>query len=93
MSKKPQQRPLTQRELRRRKKEALEVERVVIVNRSSSQTIPIQLKAPKGQDFFVGEVTVPLYPKRMAKFPKDRLYAEQINNFCKQGRIQVLSAS
>jgi hypothetical protein len=89
----PKKRPLTQRELRQQKQAVEQVERVVIVNRSNSQTIPIQLRAPKGVDFFVGEQTVMLYPKRMAKFPKNRLYAEQIDNFCKQGRIQVLNAN
>ena len=57
MSKK--NRPLTQREIRRQKKQAKEVKYVVIINRSNSQTIPIQLRAPKGVDFFVGEQTVP----------------------------------
>ncbi len=89
----PQKRPLTQREIRRRKQDAEEVERIVIINRSSSQSIPIQLKAPDGVDFFVGEQTVMLYPKKMAKFPKNRLYTEQINNFCKQGRVRILDAS
>lgn len=86
-------RPLTQREIRRQKKQAQEVKYVVIINKSKSQTIPIQLKAPNGVDFFVGEMTVPLYPKRMGKFPEHRLYQEQITNFQKQGRIQVLNAS
>lgn len=89
----PQKRPLTQREIRRRRQASEQIERVVIVNRSKSQTVPIQLKAPPGVDFFVGEQTVMLYPRRMAKFPKNRLYAEQIDNFRKQGRIQVLNAS
>jgi hypothetical protein len=87
------QRPLTQRELRQQKQKVEKAERIVIINRSGNQTVPIQLKDPPGVDFFVGEQTVFLYPKRMAKFPKDRLYAEQINNFRKQGRIQVLNAS
>jgi hypothetical protein len=86
-------RPLTQRELRKQKAKVEQTQYVTIINRSSTQTVPIQLKAPPGQDFYVGEATVPLYPKRMAKFPQDRLYAEQIENFQKQGRIQVLNAS
>lgn len=88
-----QKRPLTQRELRLAKKKLTNVEQVVIVNKSKSQTIPIQLKAPPGVDWFVGEQTVPLYPKRMAKFPKSRLYLEQITNYQKQGRIQVIKSS
>ena len=93
MSKKPVQRPLTQRELRQQKRRREDVNYVTIINRSKKQTIPIQLKAPIGVDFFVGEQTIPLYPRRMAKFPENRLYAEQIRNFQKQGRIQVLNAS
>lgn len=85
-------RPLTQREIRKQKQKAEKVQYVTIVNRSGKQTVPIQLKALPGQDFFVGETTVPLYPKKMAKFPKHRLYLEQIDNFKKQGRIQVLNA-
>ena len=91
MSDKPK-RPLTQRELRQQKRKTERVKYVTIINRSSSQTIPIQLKAPAGHDFFVGEQTVPLYPLKMAQFPENRLYSEQISNFQKQGRIQVLNA-
>lgn len=89
----PSKRPLTQREIRKQKQQATDVKYVTIINKSKSQTIPIQLKAPAGQDFFVGEATVPLYPRRMARFPENRLYLEQINNFQKQGRIQVLNAN
>jgi hypothetical protein len=92
MSKKPR-RPLTQRELRQQKQRRKDVNYVTIINRSKKQTVPIQLKAPVGVDFFVGEQTIPLYPLRMAKFPENRLYSEQIRNFQKQGRIQVLNAS
>jgi len=86
-------RPLTQRELRAIKNKHTNVEQVVIVNRSSTQTVPIQLRAPRGVDWFVGEQTVPLYPKRMAKFPKSRLYMEQVTNYQKQGRVQVIKSS
>ena len=92
MSSKPK-RPLTQREIRQQKERAASVKFVTIINRSKSQTIPIQLKAPAGQRFFTGEQTVPLYPSKMAQFPENRLYIEQIKNFQKQGRIQVLNAS
>ena len=88
-----QRKPLTQRELRALKKKQTNVEQVVIVNKSKSQTVPIQLKAPPGIDWFVGEQTVPLYPKRMSKFPKSRLYMDQITNYQKQGRIQVIKSS
>ena len=93
MSSKPAKRPLTQRELRQQKRKKQNIRYVTIINRSKKQTVPIQLRAPVGIDFFVGEQTVPLYPQRMAKFPENRLYDEQIKNFQKQGRIQVLNAS
>jgi hypothetical protein len=86
-------RPLTQRELRELKKKKSTSELVILINKSSNQTVPIQLKAPPGTDWFVGEMTVPLYPKRMGKFPKNRLYTEQINNYQKQGRIQVIKSA
>ncbi|MBW2149331.1 MAG: hypothetical protein JRI22_20205 [Deltaproteobacteria bacterium] len=87
-----QKRPLTQRELRAQQKADNKIERVVIINKDK-QMVPIQLKAPAGMSFWVGEQTVPLYPKRMATFPKNRLYSEQIRNFKKAGRIQVLNTS
>jgi len=92
MNKKPR-RPLTQREIKQAKKASKEIKKVVIVNRSKKQTVPIQLKAPKGMDFFVGEQTVMLYPQRMSTFPKHRLYQEQINNYLKAGRIQMVDSS
>jgi len=91
MSEKKIRRPLTQREIRQRKQKIANIKYVTIINKLSSQTIPIQLKAPAGHDWFAGEQTVMLYPKRMGKFPENRLYAEQIRNFQKAGRIQVLN--
>jgi hypothetical protein len=85
--------PLTQRELRKQKKGSETIEYVTIINKSGKQTVPIQLRAPKGVDFFVGEQTVPLYPNKMAKFPKNRLYMEQIMNYEKSGRIRVIAPS
>lgn len=86
MSKKP----LTQRELKQQKLKKAKVSRVTIVNRCKDQTVPIQLKAPEGVSFWVGEQTVNLYPKRMASLPENRLYWEQIRNFEKSGRIRVI---
>ncbi|MHA2068093.1 MAG: hypothetical protein ACXABY_27345 [Candidatus Thorarchaeota archaeon] len=84
-------RPLTQREIRQQKEKAANIKYVTIINKLNGQTIPIQLKAPSGHDWFAGEQTVMLYPKRMGRFPQDRLYPEQIKNFQKSGRIQVLN--
>lgn len=94
MSNKPNDRPLTQREIRQLKRaQKADIKYITIINKSKKQTVPIQLKAPTGEDFFVGEQTVPLYPLKSARFPEHRLYKEQITNFQKQGRIQVLNAS
>lgn len=92
MSNKPAQRPLTQREIKQKKQRDVEKKYITIINKSKTQTVPIQLRAPDGQAFWVGEQTVPLYPSRMAKFPENRLYSEQIVNLQKQGRIQILNA-
>ena len=89
----PQKRPLTQRELRAAKKNRDNVDYVLIINKSKKQSIPIQLKTPPGVDWFVGEQAAMLYPQKMAKFPQNRLYSEQIANLQKQGRIQVLKSS
>ena len=88
-------RPLTQRELRalKQNQQKSDSEKVVIINRSKNQTVPIQLKAPAGVDWFVGEQTIMLYPQRQARFPKHRLYSAQIENHQKHGRIQVIKSS
>lgn len=83
-------RPLTQREIRQQQTKKSKVAKVTIVNRCKKQTIPIQLRAPDGVSFWVGEQTVPLYPQRMAVFPENRLYWDQIRNFQKAGRIQII---
>ena len=86
MSKKP----LTQRDIRSRKTKRSDIVKVTIINKCNKQMIPIQLRAPEGVSFWVGEQTVPLYPKRMAVFPENRLYWDQIRNFEKAGRIQII---
>lgn len=88
----PQKRPLTQRELRQIKNKNSSVEYVLIINKSKRQSLPIQLKSPPGVDWFVGEQSAMLYPQKMSKFPKHRLYPDQIANLQKQGRIQVLNS-
>lgn len=83
-------RPLTQRELKQQRAKKAPIAKVTIINRCKKQMVPIQLKAPDGVSFWVGEQTVPLYPLRMAVFPENRLYWDQIRNFEKAGRIQVI---
>lgn len=83
-------RPLTQRELKQQKKNNQQQEYVIVVNKTKNQMVPIQLKAPPGVDWFAGEQTVQLYPHKMARFPKSRLYLEQIDNYQKAGRVSVI---
>ena len=85
---KGRKRPLTQREIRKVKRE-IEDERYVIVYNISKQMIPIQLKAPDGVDFYVGEQTVNLNKGKSSRFPLSRLREIQLDNLRKAGRIRV----
>jgi hypothetical protein len=83
-------RPLTQAEIAARKKaQSPKEEYVTLANKSPIQTVNIQLKAPSGVPFTVGEQTIPLFPKASAKFPKSRLIPEQIENLQKTGLLRV----
>lgn len=84
----PKNRPLTQREIRQQRKEK-DSESYVMIHNTSKQSIPIQLRAPTGVDFYVGEQTIPLYPGKSGKFPKSRLIDNQLINLQKAGRIKV----
>ena len=83
-------RPLTQREIRQAKagdSEFVDIENV------SKQQIQIQMKPPiqqdgKRLDFYVGEITVPLLKGTKARFPKSRLYWDQVVNLQKTGYIR-----
>lgn len=82
--------PKLQREIKAEKKKVENIEKVRILNKSN-QLVNIQLKSPKGTDFFIGEQTVSLYKGQIAEFPKSRLmWEEQIQNLCKKGMIKIL---
>jgi len=66
---------------------------VTLYNRTKNQPVSIQLRAPAGVDFYLGEQTVVLHCGKMAKFPVSRLYKEQITNHQKAGRITLLSGN
>lgn len=74
------------------------IEEYVWICNISKQSIPIQLKAPKDKrtgkqyDFLVGEQTVPLGAGAKQRFPKSRLYTEQIENLQRDRRIKVSRA-
>jgi len=85
-------RPTTQREIRDQKKTDQNVKFVTILN-VSKQAIPVQLRAPDGVSFFVGEQTIVVLPGKTANLPENRIYDHQINNHQKAGRLKVLSAT
>lgn len=75
-----------------------EEEQFVWISNISKQAIPIQLKSPtdkktgKKYDFLIGEQSVPLSAGAKQKFPKSRLYTEQIENLQRDRRIKVSKA-
>lgn len=79
-------------------KPTVEEEQFVWISNISKQAIPIQLKSPvdkktgKKYDFLIGEQTVPLSAGAKQKFPKSRLYTEQIENLQRDRRIRVSKA-
>jgi len=85
-----QERPLTQREIRARKKQRQKVEYVTLYN-PKKMALPLQLSAPPGWDFYTGEQTVQLKPKERSRFPAHRLMKEQIINLEKKGLLKVMS--
>ena len=84
--------PLTQREIKKLRDAEINVKFVTVLN-VCKQTVPIQLKAPNGVSFFVGEQTVPIMPGKTARLPEHRLYNHQINNHQQAGRLKILSTS
>lgn len=86
-------RPLTQREIQTSKIKAAKTEWVTLYNRLPKQAVQIQLRAPNGVDFFLGEQCVYIPVGQTAKFPVNRLYKEQIVNHQKAGRISIISGS
>ena len=84
-------RNLSQRELAQVKKDTGGF--ITVYNRTSNQPVSIQLRAPRGVDFYLGEQTVVLHVGKTAKFPVSRLYKEQIINHTKAGRIKILSGT
>jgi len=77
-----------QRELQKKKTTK---EYVMLYNRSNKHPLPLQLKAPTGIDFYVGDQTVRMSPSERCQFPVSRLYEGQILNLVKAGRLSVLS--
>lgn len=81
-------RPRTQRELKKQRKAKEQVEFVTVTN-TSKQAVPIQLKAPKNVDFFTGEQTTYLRIGKSQKYPKHRVYPDQLRNLQAKRYIRV----
>lgn len=84
-------RPLSQKEKAAAKTENAGL--VTLYNKSSKQPVPIQLKAPAGTDFYLGEQTVWLQRGKSAVFPVSRLIKEQIVNQQKMGFLLIVSGN
>jgi hypothetical protein len=84
-------RPITQREITKAKNSSLAY--VTLCNKTTNQPVSIQLRAPNGVDFYIGEQTVILHCGKTGKFPVSRLIREQIVNHQKAGRISIVSGS
>jgi hypothetical protein len=83
-------RPLTQREIRKAKQEKRRgEEKAVIVHNISKQTIPLQLAPPSGVDFYAGEQTISLFRGKSTKLPFSRARMEQLTNLQKAGKIRM----
>lgn len=84
-------RPKSQQQLKSEKKAAqnpAEREYVWVTN-ISKQSVPIQLMAPKGVDFIVGEQSMALAPGESEKFPRERIYLHQVQNLQKMRKIRI----
>jgi hypothetical protein len=84
--------PQTQRDIAAARQKKSSGAMMTIYNKAK-QAIPVQLKAPKGVDFYRGEQTVWLGVGRSDKFPISRLYKDQIINQQKAGRLLVISGT
>ena len=77
-------RPVTQRDLKRKKKQD---EETVEITNCSKQSINIQTREP-GQDFYLGEASVMLRRNQSVTRPVSRVMMEQLNNLRKRGMIR-----
>ena len=62
---------------------------VIRVYNRSKQTIPLQVKPPRG-DFFLHEQAVHLGPGKTVKLPKSYVNSSQIENLQRRREIQVI---
>jgi len=90
MANKPQKRPLTQAEIKKKKElEKGSGEKITVYSRAK-RTIPIQVREP-GKDFYVAERTIHLGRGKKYTDYKSRFNMDQIDNLRKKGEIQVVN--
>ncbi len=85
-------RPPTQEEIRAAKKKQQVDFEVGVVN-ISKQLIKVHLRPPAGLGFFDGAQDVNLNPGQSVVLKKKRLWMEQIDRLCKQGKLSKISDS
>ena len=84
-------RPLTQKEIRARRKPR-DSETITIIN-TSPQLIRIHCRPAPNQDFYYGARDVDLFPGKRVTLPKSRLWTTQISRLRKRGMISIISDS
>ena len=87
-----QQRPLTQREIKKAKaaEEGANEGKMTVYNPSQSRMIPIQIRDPK-KDFFVAEQTIQIGPQKTFTERKSFFNMDQIKNLTQKGDIRVVN--
>ena len=90
MANKPQKRPLTQAELKKKKQMEKGNGEMMTVYSRAKRTIPIQVRDP-GKDFYVTEKTIHLGRGKKYTDLKSRFNMDQITNLRKKGEIQVVN--
>lgn len=83
-------RPLTQKEIQKKKAPAKEV---ITIHNRSRQLIKINIKTAPGSDFYYSSRDVDLYPGKIVTLPKSRLWPTQLSRLQKRGMISILADS
>lgn len=83
-------RPLTQKEIRAKKaKGKVKTKESVTIHNISSQLITINVRQPKGLDFYIHSRDVHLKPGVSVKLPVDKLWSTQLDRLQKRRMITV----
>ena len=83
-------RPLTQKEIRAKKaKGKVKNKETVTIHNVSKQLITINVRQPKGLDFYIHSRDVHLKPGVSVKLPTDKLWSTQLDRLRKRRMITV----